>query len=140
MATSEQSEGRGGEGVDGRWGGRGGEGTEVGMGEKYGGAREEGGGGGEGKGLGYEGVECLRVSRVRGEEAKESTVDGGGEGGKRRGETWLRGRRVASRKAFRRPLLSGTQRCCTSVQGAQKKSYKIIFCVTLVCDKTAHIT
>ena len=27
MATSEQSEGRGGEGVDSRWGGRGGEGT-----------------------------------------------------------------------------------------------------------------
>ena len=66
-------------------GGRGGEGTEVGMGEKYGGAREEGGGGGEGKGRGYEGVECLRVSRVRGEEAKESTVDGGGEGGRVRG-------------------------------------------------------
>ena len=55
------------------------------MGEKYGGAREEGGGGGEGKGRGYEGVECLRVSRVRGEEAKESTVDGGGEGGRVRG-------------------------------------------------------
>ena len=128
------------------------------MGEKYGGAREEGGGGGEGKGRGYEGVECLRVSRVRGEEAKESTVDGGGEGGrlrgggkvrgtegggrrgKRRGGTWLRGRRVASRKALRRPLLSGTQRCCTSVQGAQKKSYNFFSVSRSVCDKTAHIT
>ena len=66
------------------------------MGEKYGGAREEGGGGGEGKGRGYEGVECLRDSRVRGEEAKESTVGGGergggygggGKGGKYRGAT-----------------------------------------------------
>ena len=66
-------------------GGRGGEGTEVGMGEKYGGAREEGGGGGEGEGRGNEGVEWLRVSRVKGEEAKESTIGAGGEGGRVRG-------------------------------------------------------
>ena len=102
----------------------------------------EGGGGGEGEGRGYEGVEWLRVSRVRGEEAKESTVGGGERGGgygggggkggkvrgsdgegkrrKTRGETRLRGRRVASRKALRRPLLSGTQHGCTIVYVAHK--------------------
>ena len=68
------------------------------MGEKYGGAREEGGGGGEGKGRGYEGVECLRVSRVRGEEAKESTVDGGGEGGRVRGGGKVRGNEGGGRR------------------------------------------
>jgi len=63
-------------------GGGGGEGGRVRRGDWGSKVRgSEGGGGGEGEGRGYEGVEWLRVSRVRGEEAKESTVGGGERGG-----------------------------------------------------------
>ena len=76
--------------VQGRWGG--GEGRRVRRGDWGSKVRgSEGGGGGEGEGRGYEGVEWLRVSRVRGEEAKESTVGGGGEGGRVRGGGGERG-------------------------------------------------
>ena len=60
----------------------------------------------------------------RGKEGVEGGGEEGGEGGEgtvaRMGGMWLRGRRVASRKALRRPLLSGTQHGCTVVYVAHK--------------------